>query len=417
MASNWTSRYAGRSRQLRSSAIRDLLHLLQEPDMISFAGGLPAPESIPVGAIQEAALRVLALEGSKALQYSTTEGYLPLRALIARHFARYGLAVRPANILITSGSQQALDLIGKLFLDRADVVVVEEPTYLGALQAFRAYEPRFVTVPMDDEGILPDRLARVLEHDKPKLLYLLPNFQNPSGISMSEIRRQQVVDLAAQHNVPIVEDDPYGQLRYSGWHQTPLLVLDSALERQHHTEDPVRGTHVLYTSTFSKLLAPGLRLGWIVAPEEVIASLALLKQGTDLHTSTFAQMLAYETCQGGFLDRHVVLLRSLYSQRRQAMLEALEGSMPAGVTWTRPEGGLFLWVTLPADMDSKDVLRVAIEKHVAFVPGAAFHAGGGGKNTLRLNFSYCAPDRIATGIRRLAAAVRECPTREPSKVG
>ena len=417
MASIWTSRYAGRSRQLRSSAIRDLLHLLQEPDMISFAGGLPAPETIPIGAIQEATQRVLALEGSKALQYSTTEGYLPLRALIARHFARYGIAVRPSNILITSGSQQALDLIGKLFLDPGDVVVVEEPTYLGALQAFRAYEPRFVSVPMDDEGVRLEPLEQALVRDKPKLLYLLPNFQNPSGVSMSELRRQQVMEMAARHDVPVVEDDPYGQLRYTGWHQTPLLVLDGDLAPQGHSDDPVRGPHVLYTSTFSKLLAPGLRIGWVLAPEEVIASLVLLKQGTDLHTSTFAQMLAYDVCRGGFLDRHVVYLRSVYSERLQAMLEALEDSMPEGVTWTRPVGGLFLWVKLPAEMDSKEVLRVALEKRVAFVPGAAFHASGGGRNTLRLNFSYCSPGQIATGIRRLAAAVRECQARELSKIG
>ena len=417
MASIWSSRYAGRTRELRASEIRQLLHLTQQPDMISFAGGLPAPEVFPVGVIRDAAQRVLDEDGTRALQYSTTEGHLPLRELIARHTSRYGIAVRPSNVLITSGSQQALDLIGKLFLDRGDTVLVEEPTYLGALQAFRSYEPRFVSVPVDDDGVRPDKLAQVLEQEKPKLLYLLPNFQNPSGVTMTDLRRQQVVELAALHNVPIIEDDPYGQLRYEGSHQTPLFVLDNELERHRVSEDLVRGTHVLYTSTFSKLLAPGLRVAWVLAPEEVIASLVLLKQGTDLHTSTFTQLVAYEACRGGFLDRHIRVIRSVYSERRQAMLAALERSMPPGVTWTRPAGGLFLWVRLPAGTNAKDVLRVAVEKRVAFVPGSAFHASGGGENTLRLNFSYSNPETIETGIRRLAEAVRECLAKMPSAVG
>jgi 2-aminoadipate transaminase len=243
---------------------------------------------------------------------------------------------------------------------------------------------------------------------------------------MSELRRQQVVELAARYNIPIVEDDPYGQLRYEGDHRTPLFVLDGEHARQHApdgherqspSDDPVRGTHVLYTSTFSKLLAPGLRTGWILAPEEVIESLVILKQGSDLHTSTFDQRLTHETCRGGFLDRHIRVIRSVYSERRQTMLDALARHMPSGVTWTRPAGGLFLWVRLPAGLDAKDVLRVAVEKHVAFVPGEAFHTTGGGQNTLRLNFSHCVPERIEVGIGRLAEAVRECLSRMPSEIG
>ena len=417
MATIWTSRYASRTRDLRASEIRQILHYTQRPEMISFAGGLPAPEYFPVGILREAAQRILAEDGPAALQYGTTEGYLPLRELIARHATRYGIAARPANVLITSGSQQALDLIGKLFLDPGDTVLVEDPTYLGALQAFRSYEPRFVAVPVDDDGIRTDLLAAAIAAQRPKLLYLLPNFQNPSGVTISESRRQEIVALAAQHDVPIVEDDPYGQLRYEGSHRVPLFVLDAEHDRPRRSDDPLRDTHVLYTSTFSKLLAPGLRIGWIMAPEEVIASLVLLKQGTDLHTSTFTQRLVYETCRGGFLDRHVRVLRGVYAERRTAMLDALERHMPRAVRWTRPAGGLFLWVTLPAGSDARDLLRHAIDRQVAFVPGAAFHACGGGDNTLRLNFSYCAPERIETGIRRLATAVRECWMSMPSEIG
>jgi 2-aminoadipate transaminase len=369
-----------------------------------------------VGVVRQAALDVLDELGASALQYGTTEGYLPLRELIARHTARYGIAARASNVLVTSGSQQALDLIGKLFLDRGDTVVVEEPTYLGALQAFRAYEPRFVAVPVDEDGVRTDLLGTVLENERPKLLYLLPNFQNPSGVTLSAERRRQVVELAAHHDVPIIEDDPYGQLRYEGTHETPLFVLDSERERE-RSDDPVRGAHVIYTSTFSKLLAPGLRIGWILAPEEVIARLVLLKQGTDLHTSTFTQMLAHAACRGGFLDRHIRVLRRTYAERRDTMLAALAAHMPSGVTWTRPAGGLFLWMRLPPALDARDVLRAAMEKRVAFVPGAAFHATGGGENTMRLNFSYAAPARIETGVRRLAEAVRVCLAALPTGIG
>jgi 2-aminoadipate transaminase len=393
---------------LARSEIRELLRIAMRPEVISFAGGLPAPEAFPLEAIRDATRRVLDEHGPMALQYSATEGYEPLREQIARHAFRYGIAARPSNVLITCGSQQALDLIGKLFLEPGDTVLVEDPTYLGAVQAFRAYGVEFLTVPLDHDGVRIDRLEQVLRQEKPKLLYLLPNFQNPSGVTMSELRRQEVVQLAARHGLPIVEDDPYGQLRYEGDHLTPLFVLDSELEREPQSGDPVRGAHVVYTSTFSKLLAPGLRIGWILAPEEVIAQLTLVKQGTDLHTSTFTQMVAYETCRGGFLDRHIRVIRKLYSERRAAMLAALERHMPAQVQWTRPAGGLFLWVTLPFDVDSRGVLEVALRKGVAFVPGGAFHASGGGSYTMRLNFSYCTPERIDEGIERLAEAVREC---------
>jgi 2-aminoadipate transaminase len=403
----WTSHYAGRTSELRASEIRQLLHLTEQPDVISFAGGLPAPEAFPLQECRAACERVLEQHGAQSLQYSTTEGFLPLREMISRHMARYGITARPSNILITSGSQQALDLVGKLLLDPGDVVAVEEPTYLGALQAFRAYQARFVGVPADVDGIRVDLLQQVLENQRVKLLYLLPNFQNPSGVTMSELRRQRVIELAARHEVPILEDDPYGQLRYEGEHRTPLVVLDEERARG-GAQASLEEAHVLYTSTLSKLVAPGFRIGWVTGPDKVINSLVQLKQGTDLHTSTFSQMVAYETCRGGFLDQHVRDLRRLYSERRDAMLAALEQHMPPGTRWTRPEGGLFLWVTLPGDLDAREVLKHAIGSKVAFVPGSAFYPNGGGQSSMRLNYSYSAPGVIWTGIQRLGKVVEKC---------
>jgi 2-aminoadipate transaminase len=406
MSTFWTNRYANRAQSLRASEIRELLHLTEQPDVISFAGGLPAPELFPVAACHEACERLLAEHGAQALQYGTTEGYLPLREMIARHMARYGIRVEPRGILVTSGSQQALDLVGKLLIDPGDVIVLESPTYLGALQAWRAYEPRFVGVPIDEDGIRVDLLEDALRRHRPKLLFLMPNFQNPSGCTLSDLRRQRVVELAARYDVPILEDDPYGQLRFEGEHRTPLYVLDSERARAHRPGNPTGG-RVLYVSTFSKLLAPGLRVGWITGPERVIASLVLAKQGSDLHTGTLAQMLAHEVCRHGFLDAHVQELRRVYRERRDAMLVALEREMPAGVRWTHPEGGLFLWLTLPVEMDAREILRHALEHKVAFVPGAGFHAAGGGHNTIRLNFSHSSPERIASGIVRLARVIQD----------
>jgi len=338
------------------------------------------------------------------LQYGTTEGDVGLREMIVRHMARYGIQTKPWNVLITSGSQQALDLVGKLFINPGDAVVVENPTYLGALQAWRVFEPRFISVPMDEDGIRVELLEEVLQHHAPKFVYLMPNFQNPTGITLSELRRQRIVELAARYGVPILEDDPYGQLRFEGEHLTPLHVLDAeraaggALISAHDT-------HVLYMSSLSKLVAPGLRIGWITGPDRVIASLVQMKQGTDLHTGTLAQALTHELCRGGFLDQHVRSLRTLYAERRDALLDALARYMPAGVRWTRPEGGLFVWVSLPAELDAREILKQALEQKVAFVPGASFHAQGGGRNTMRLSFSHCTPGRIAIGIQRLAGVI------------
>jgi len=400
----WVARFAQRTQHVTSSAIRELLKLTEQPDIISFAGGLPAPEVFPVAEVREATRRVLEEHGSAALQYSATEGYLPLRELLVRHMTRYGIKVTPDNVLITSGSQQALDLIGKLLLNPGDLVMTEVPTFLGAIQAFTAYQAGFVTVPIDDEGLEVEQLEEALRAG-PKFLYLLPNFQNPGGVTLSLERRRRVVELASRYGAPIVEDDPYGQLRYDGHHLPPLVKVDAEFHGCASGERAFRGG-VLYLGTLSKTLAPGLRIGWVVAPEEVIRKLVLLKQGTDLHTSTFTQMVAYETARGGFLDRHVRWIRKVYGERRDAMLGALERHFPPGVGWTHPLGGLFVWVTLPPGLDSSELLESALAEKVAFVPGASFFPAGGGAETLRLNFSYCAPSRIEEGIARLGVVLR-----------
>ena len=409
MSTAWTSRYAARTKGLTSSAIRDLLKVIQKPGMISFAGGLPAPDVFPVQRFKEACHKVLTEQASNALQYGATEGYEPLRELIANNMARYGIKARVENVLITSGSQQALDLIGKLFINAGDHVLVEAPTYLGALQAFNICGAEYLAVPSDENGLRTDLLEAPLRSG-PKFMYVLPNFQNPAGTTLSEGRRHELVLLADRYGIPIVEDDPYGQLRYEGEHLPPLVVLD----RENLRRDKGYSIgNVIYLSTFSKTLAPGLRLGWIVAPPEVIGKLAQLKQGADLHTSTFTQFVAYEVARDGFLDSHVKLIRQVYRERRDVMLQALQEFFPPAVTWTHPQGGLFLWVTLPQSLDIQAIFRSALEQNVAFVPGDSFYANDSrdkneceGCRHMRLNFSNATPEQIREGIRRLAAAVK-----------
>jgi 2-aminoadipate transaminase len=399
----WPDRFSERAKSAQGSVIRALLKLTERPEVISFAGGLPAPEVFPLAELEAAACRVLEHHGRAALQYSTTEGHLPLRELLVRHMARYGIRVTPDNVLITTGAQQALDLMGRLLLNPGDAVLTEEPTFLGALQAFASYQAHFVTVPVDDEGLVVDHLEEALRAG-PKFLYVLPNFQNPSGVTLSLARRRRLVELASHYGAPIVEDDPYGQLRYEGSHLPPLVKIDAEYHGCAHGERSMRGG-VLYLGSLSKTLAPGLRLGFVVAPEEVVGKLVQLKQGADLHTSTLTQMIACETARGGFLDRHVVRIRRVYRERRDAMLAALDAHMPGGVSWTRPQGGLFLWVTLPDQLDAEALLEDAVRERVAFVPGRAFYPRGGGRNTMRLNFSYCAPPVIEEGIARLGSVV------------
>jgi 2-aminoadipate transaminase len=324
--------------------------------------------------------------------------------MITRHMARYGIEVGVENVLITTGSQEALDLIGKILINPGDRVLTETPSYLGALQAFTMYGADYVSVPIDDDGLDTSRLEDALRTG-PKFMYILPNFQNPAGVTLSLPRRRELVALADRYGIPIVEDDPYGQLRYEGQHLTPLVVLDAELHDDHRN-GRYRGG-VIYLSTFSKTLAPGLRLGWVVAPTEVIQRLVMAKQGTDLHTSTFDQMVAYEVARSGFVDQHVARLRDVYGRRRDVMLQALGQALPpaTGVRWTRPQGGLFLWVTLPEGLDASRLLETAVEEKVAFVPGVCFHPDGSGRNTMRLNFSNASEAMIREGIARLGAAI------------
>lgn len=403
MQTPWEYRYAHRTKQMGSSVIRELLKYAEQPDIISFAGGMPAPEVFPLKEFQEACNAVLAKHGPLALQYSSTEGHAPLREMIARHSSRYMAPVTPENILITSGSQQALDFIGRLFINRGDYIVVESPSYLGALQAWNAYGAQYIPVPMDEEGMLVEHLEEALRKG-PKFIYVLPNFQNPSGATLSLERRHRVIELADQYGVPIVEDDPYGQLRYEGEHIPSLVTLDS--EYRGYAGDCYSG-NVIYLSTFSKLLAPGLRLAWVIAPLEVIRRLVFAKQAADLHTASFNQYVAYEVAKDGFLDEHVKVLRATYRERRDVMLEMMDELFPPDVRWTHPQGGMFLWGILPEKMDAADVLKVALERKVAFVPGGAFHAEGGSANTMRLNFSYSQPDTIREGITRLGTTLKE----------
>ncbi len=398
MTTYWQKRYAERMQSMSGSAIRELLKLTEKPDIISFAGGLPAPELFPIEEFEQAAKRVLTQQGAKALQYSTTEGYLPLRQYIVDMMARYGIETTVENVLITSGSQQALDLLGKMFIDPGDKILMERPTYLGALQAWRAYQAEFLTVPIDDDGLRTGALEAALAK-KPKFMYVLPNFQNPSGATLPLGRRWEIVSLADRYGIPIIEDDPYGELRLAGEHVPPLLALDAQKLSTFETNGSYG--NVIYLSTFSKTLAPGLRLGWMVAPKEVIRRCVMAKQGMDLHTSSFVQMVAYEVIRKGFLQKHVRRIRQVYGQRRDVMLGAMRRHFPPEVKWTQPQGGLFLWVTLPPELDAKDVLETAVTNHVAFVPGAAFYPDGSGHNTIRLNFSNAQPEQIEIGIKRL----------------
>jgi 2-aminoadipate transaminase len=397
MQTPWDHRYAQRTQRMGSSVIRELLKFTEQPDIISFAGGLPGPDVFPVEEFKAACERVLETCGATALQYGSTEGYLPLREMIVRHSARYGIEVTADNVMITSGSQQALDFLGKVFINPGDRILVESPTYLGALQAWNAYGAEYVAVPSDENGMVTEALEEALRTG-PKFIYVLPNFQNPTGVTLSRQRRHQLIDLADRYGVPIVEDDPYGQLRYEGEHLPSVVYLDGQFRKN---SDPCYRGNVIYLSTFSKTLAPGIRLAWVIAPPEVIRKLVQAKQGADLHTSTFNQIVAYEVARGGFLDKHVQIIRKVYAERRDVMLGSMDAYFPPGVHWTQPEGGLFLWGTLPEYMDATELLKEAVNEKVAFVPGAAFHACGGGHNTMRLNFSHSKPELIREGISRL----------------
>lgn len=391
---NWERFLSNRARKMKSSAIRELLKITQQPDIISFGGGLPAPELFPVREIEEACNYLLREAPKLSLQYSTTEGYRPLREFLADSMAKYGIQHGPDNILITTGSQQALDLIGKIFIDPGSPVVTGHPTYLGAIQAWRAYEADFVTIPLDDNGMQVELLEDVVKQTPVRYIYVLPNFHNPAGTTLPEERRHLLVEIARKYDLLIVEDDPYGALRYTGEDIIPIAAL--AAER------------TIYLGTFSKTLTPGLRIGWSVAPAEITHRLVQAKQGADLHSSTFDQMIANDVAQRGILRAHVRKIRRVYKERRDVMLDALSEFWPEEASWTKPQGGLFLWARTPESIDTLALLPRALENKVAYVPGVHFYPHeDGGYNAMRLNFSNAQPEFIVEGIRRLGLALKD----------
>ncbi|MBN1318170.1 MAG: PLP-dependent aminotransferase family protein [Anaerolineales bacterium] len=392
---NWDQALAKRTERMKSSAIRELLKLTMQPDIISFAGGLPAPEVFPIKEFQEAAQTVLAEVAEQALQYGPTDGYPPLVDYLVKTMAEDDMVAGRNNILITNGSQQALDLLGRIFINEGDKIITGRPTYIGAIQAWNAYAPTYVTVPLDDDGMRVDELEKVLEANPgAKFIYVLPNFQNPAGTTMPFERRYQLVELAAKYGVFVVEDDPYSKLRFEG-EKIPSIYS-------------INKDNTIYTSTFSKTLTPGLRLGWIVAPERISTKLIQAKQGTDLHTSSLVQYLAFDICNRDILPEHIEHICKVYRERRDVMLEALAEHFPPEASWTHPKGGMFLWVKLPESLDADALFKKAVENKVAYVPGLPFYPNASeGENTMRLNFSYSNPDLIREGIKRLGIAIKQ----------
>lgn len=381
---------ARRAARMNPSVIREILKVTERPGIISLAGGLPAPESFPVEAMRAAAEKVLRDTPREALQYAASEGYAPLREWVAAQMAAQGLAADASQVLITTGSQQGLDLVGKVLLDAGSGVAVEAPTYLGALQAFAPYEPETISLPCDDDGPLPDALPRA---QGARFLYLLPNFQNPSGRCMSAARRVQVADAAAVIGLPIVEDNPYGELWFDAEPPPPLAGRHPASS--------------IYLGSFSKVLAPGLRLGYLIAPPQVFPKLLQAKQAADLHTPGFNQRVVHEVIRDGFLREHVPTIRARYKAQRDAMRAALERHLGGLCRWKVPSGGMFFWLELPAQVDALALLPQAVERGMAFVPGAPFYADEPRRNTLRLSFVTVSPEQIERGIALLAQALKE----------
>ncbi|WP_299876658.1 PLP-dependent aminotransferase family protein [uncultured Sulfitobacter sp.] len=399
---DWHDIFATRMDRMKASEIRELLKLLEQPDIISFAGGIPDPALFPAQAFRDAMSDALSPERqATALQYSVSEGYAPLRDWIAGQMAKIGVPCDRDNILITSGSQQALDYLGKLMLSPNDTALVGWPTYLGALGAFNAYEPNFDRLDPGSNRTAEDYAQTAKANGgRVKFAYASVDFANPTGRTLDRTARENILDLADRLDIAVIEDAAYQALRYDGDPIPPMLALEIA--RKGSIED----CRTLYCGSFSKTLAPGLRLGWVCAAQDVIGRLVLMKQASDLHTATLNQIAVAEVAAQGF-DAHTANLREVYAARRDAMLAALETYMPEGVTWTKPEGGMFIWLTLPRDMDGATLLEQAVKhQRVAFVPGQAFFADRSGANALRLSFSLADDAQIAEGIKRLGAAIR-----------
>lgn len=391
----WEGRYAQRMGTMRRSAVRDLFGAASRPDIISLSGGMPEVSRVPAHAVADAAHYAVVHEGACALQYGSSEGRLGLRDTIVGLMAESGVRLRADDLIVTAGAQQALDLLAKVFLDPGDTVITEGPTYLGALQAFSAYQPDVRCIPMDDSGMRVDLLEEELQRvgvRGAKFIYTIPNFQNPGGVTLSADRRRRVLELSREYDIPVIEDDPYGRLRFEGGHIKPLRALDD---------------EVIYLGTFSKVFAPGLRLGWVAAPRPVLVKILLAKQAADLCGSAFAQVTAERYFIGTRWRRVLQGLTRTYAERRDAMLAALEEHFPAEARWTRPEGGFFVWVELPKFLDTDAMLAEAVEHGVTFVPGDAFFPDGRGRNCMRLAFCYAEPDRIKEGVRRLAEVLED----------
>jgi 2-aminoadipate transaminase len=396
------SLYAKRVKDMRSSSARDLMSTLSQPGMISLAGGFPDTKTFGEEAFQEIC-NAVASESAQALQYGPTAGLESVREVIVDVMAAEGTPARPEDIFVTAGAQQALDLLGKVFLDEGDAIICEGPTYAGALKAFSSYRPRVIHVQMDEAGIIPAAVREALEEAhgqgmRVKFIYTIPNFQNPAGVTLAAERRRELLEIAREYELIIIEDNPYGMLRFEGEAPPTLAALEQ--------EETGSVDRVVYLGTFSKIFAPGVRLGWIHARQDILHNVNLVKQGSDLCSSNLSQMLVCAYFQRIDWRGYVRDLTELYSVRRDAMLDALTEFMPEGIHWTRPEGGFFIWVTLPSYVDATEMLPQAVAHNVAYVPGEGFYAGVEGKNCMRLNFSFAEPEDIRRGIESLAAVVR-----------
>ncbi len=389
--------YSDRASKMRKSEIRELLKVTQDPEIISFAGGLPSPLSFPLDGIADTVKDVLKNHGRSALQYGTTRGLRELRESIVERSLKDGMDVSPDNIMITSGSQQGLDTVGKLLLNPGDTAIVGLPSYLGGLNAFRSYEANLEGVPLDKDGmitdILEDKIKEYLKEDiTPKFIYVIPTFQNPAGVVMPESRRKKIIDIANEYDLIVIEDDPYGKLRYDIDHIKPIKSFDDE-------------GRVIYMSTFSKILAPGFRLAWTIASEELTRKMLICKQALDLCTNTFTQFIVEEFMKRGSLDLHIMKIREMYEPKRDTMIKAIAEYFPEGHTCNKPKGGMFAWATLPEGIDTETMFLDAIKNKVAYVHGKAFHVDGGGGRSMRLNFSYSSNEQIKEGIERLGIVI------------
>ncbi|MDP8209503.1 MAG: PLP-dependent aminotransferase family protein [Candidatus Stygibacter australis] len=384
---------------MKRSAIRELLKLTQRSEVISFAGGLPSPDTFPIEQLKEITLEVLNEDGASALQYGATEGDPALRAELVKLYKKQNFDIDISNLVITTASQQGLDLLAKVFIDRGDIVICGLPSYLGGLSAFSSYGAEMIGIKFDEHGMRSDILRKVVEdlaaeNKKPKFVYIIPDFQNPAGVTMPDFRRKEIIEIAHEFDLLIVEDSPYKELRFEGEHQTSLYVLDGIGQ-------------VITMGTFSKIFVPGFRIGWIIAHKDIVDKFVVGKQATDLCTSPFVQKISARYLSKGYFEKNLIKTTAMYKDKKALMMRCFDEEMPEGVTWTKPEGGLFLFMYLPEGMDAGKLFQRAIKNNVAFVTGDVFHCDDSGKNTLRINFSYSSKEQICEGVKRLAKAIRE----------